>query len=206
MESFNFEKVPEGESKHASRIEDALNDLDRYIRNFKHALALFDESEAELQTLDRTGSKGRKLWGWQFMAARDAALTVYHFRTTLHSAIAYVSKAPKLAKLIDTAGLTAAKNLFEERFPTIKGLRHAIAHEADNVFSEEALKSNAIGGNLMLGGNFHGDVFKYSNKGVEVSIAFNDPTLRELIYIKREVSKAFVAIAVPLPFWETGPR
>lgn len=68
---------------------------------------------------------------WRFMAARDSALTVYHFGKTFEAIVDALACCPHLLAQVGDLPL----NVLADRFPDYASVRHAVAHEAENLKS-----------------------------------------------------------------------
>jgi hypothetical protein len=191
-------RLPQAERPAAIHVQNTLYSLDSYLNNFDHALTLFQESKAQTAALaDKISERHQLLQGWMLMAARHASLSVYHFRSALHSIIKNVNEADTLRTAVDMKALEQAKDEFEKKFPRIIALRHAIAHEADNAFTADHVAKHSVkigGTNFMLGGTLSSDIFKFTNGGVEVSLPVNGRSLIELRDTQLRFYGAFAAI------------
>ncbi|HEV7880979.1 hypothetical protein [Bradyrhizobium sp.] len=114
-------ELPESEFELAGHIQAKLRDLSCCIVSFEHALALFEESQTKAREKikaagdiqffpfdmtvrtrmvdkDTLFNRASRLQAWAFIAARDAAFQVYHFRATLCSIISNVQSPKKLRR------------------------------------------------------------------------------------------------------------
>jgi len=65
------------------------------------------------------------------MAARDGALTIYHFGSTIDGIRKSLRSCPALSGPIDRQKLTNAGKLFEAKFPGYIAIRHVVSHYGD---------------------------------------------------------------------------
>ena len=110
--------IPPDEREAVSNIQGLLYQLEHHVENFRAALALFDFSINDEKTKMQ----------WPFLAARDGAMTIFNFKTTLDEIRASLGSAPSLKQQIDINPLRLAYKLFESLFPVSRPMRIAVAH------------------------------------------------------------------------------
>jgi hypothetical protein len=124
--------------------------------------------------MQQHSKKLQMLNGWLFIAARDAAMIVYHVRSTLHSIKSNVRNCPSVLKRTSIPILESALSTLETNFPNLVMLRHAVAHDADTSFSPESRAKHALNSesftDLLLGGNLEGRKFIYGREGKILSM------------------------------------
>jgi hypothetical protein len=151
--------LPVAEMKDAAHLDMLLMNLGYYGLRFYEALNLFDycqqqfndalaalvhaEGSNEIERLQR--EKGRHV-GWRGIAARDAAMTVYHFGATLTAIVQGVRKCPTILSLCDIPTLNFSQPHFRKRFSRWDGVRQAIGHSADLLITPEILAKHASHG------------------------------------------------------------
>src|SRR5829696_6885478 len=79
----NWLEPPE-EREHAQHFSTQLHMLRMYVIAFSRAVHLIDHCENLLKSLPSIPDR-QKVFDWTAIAARDAAMTIYHFRSTLYS-------------------------------------------------------------------------------------------------------------------------
>jgi len=66
---------------------------------------------------------------WRSMAARDVALTIYHFGKTFEAIRDTIACCPRLLALVGDI----SPGILSSRIPDYQAVRHAVAHEAENL-------------------------------------------------------------------------
>ena len=114
--------IPPDERKAVRAIESLLHQLESYEEDFRAALELYDLCESDPNNTP---------FRWPFIATRDAAMTIYHFKMTMQETRESFQYAPSLRDRVDHVAMRLANNLFDSYFPRAERLRHAIAHAAE---------------------------------------------------------------------------
>ena len=138
--------ISPAEQKAGHHIAQAVVALNSYLEEFHYALKLFDAIDAEMAKLAPASAlrsmpqAEQTAWGdkmmtylrWKQIAARDAAMTIYHIGRAI-SAIRTknLPLCPTLGALTDHAALREADRRFERAFPHYELIRHAIGHAAE---------------------------------------------------------------------------
>ena len=138
----NLDKAPEPEREHSWILQSRLEDLDRYVRQFEAALNLFDISREQR----RSEALGVQSGHWMFIAARDGAMTIYHFANTLQYIRSLLRSCPTIKALVNAPSLRKTTELFQTQFPHVKTMRHALAHSAELSRSPKHFKKNSFKG------------------------------------------------------------
>ena len=68
---------------------------------------------------------------WELMAAREGALTIYHFGQGLAAIAPAVRKCSFIADRVDHAALRRARKSFKAAFPSHDAIRHVVGHTVD---------------------------------------------------------------------------
>lgn len=142
--SISSNNMPEEERGTAHLFSHALSDLQRYITDFAAAISLMDipVPEPKPNSDDHT-----TIIQWHFIAARDGAMSVYHFGKTLHALhSSYGSLLPTLWKAVDTNQFKIAWRLFDSQFPHIDLIRHAVAHSGELTRTPKDYEQNVVTG------------------------------------------------------------
>jgi len=105
-----------------------IDELEAYVNDFASALTLFDHCQAELKLKHSTLSPYFK---WQFIAARDGAISIYHFGKTYEKLRAIIKGNPAMFSRVDEANLKESGKLLRALFPKFEAVRHAVAHAGD---------------------------------------------------------------------------
>lgn len=148
--------LPEVERDGASAIGSALSSLEWYIKTFRSALSLFDFSQRHVTLLvekikenrdDRTARDEHEMMReWPFVAARDGAMTIYHFGRARDGIHETLGSCPVLRGRVDIKKLREASKLFSENFPDYVDIRHAVAHREETKHTPKAIKRHALRG------------------------------------------------------------
>ena len=169
---FDVGQLPQAEQDSARHLEDKIQELDSYDRQFAVALALFDHADA-LQADPECGQNRWVYSQWKLIAARDIVLTGYHFRSTLHSLRANLEKCPTLLKQISTANIEAAIAELDKAFPALVEVRHAVGHSADQTFSPADQRKHTFitpnDASVFISSSLFGKDLVYTRNGQQVS-------------------------------------
>jgi hypothetical protein len=148
--------IPANEQTGLSHVVDLLASLGRYERRFSLAVTLFDLCHDENSNMARqveTGSlsftmldsKTNTLSGWMTMAAREGAMSIYHFGQAA-TAIVNMKECPALRAKVDHESIRLARKLFDATFPDNIDMRNAIAHVAEASGTTKERLINSIKG------------------------------------------------------------
>src|SRR5882672_1740711 len=179
--------LPEAERHSAKDLLDALNTLDRYAKQFGTDLALFDFSASN----DKQG--------WDFIAARDGAITVYNFRKMLDRVTSLLHLCPTLQAKTSREKLRLLKNKFDHRIPAMS-VRSGVAHAAEFA---GALKSHALLINkafVYLSNNLQGRKYIATVNKRVVTYDISSATLDLLNAITQEL-REYITAAWPKNPW-----
>ncbi len=124
-----YGNVPESQHHAHQLVGHALDNLNHYVDCFESALELHDHGQAK--HLATKGKRWRIFRHWQFIAARDGALSIYHFHWTLQGLVSAVSDCKYLSDRLDLTAIRTARKQFESWFPNAIQLRHAVGHSAE---------------------------------------------------------------------------
>jgi hypothetical protein len=158
--------LPPDEHADAFHIRSLLTQIAMSANDFQHALALFDHASAleahyqgmASQTLEPTDNIEQfvariEAWrhlrqaeqaprAWKFIAARDAAMTVYHFSVAL-KAIRFGAKST-LSAQVDHGLIRRSRRDFRMNFPNAERMRNAVAHSAELLKSRSDVERNTF--------------------------------------------------------------
>ena len=140
--------LPKSEQRASHYVNGLLSRLYSYVGQFEAALSLFDFSNDQIEAV-RTGPKAnvprtQELHRWKLMAARDSAMTVYHFGKTTGGIRRSLSKMPTLRSKVDETKLRNADKLLRKTFPDFEKFRHAISHAGDFGHDEDSYHRHGI--------------------------------------------------------------
>jgi hypothetical protein len=121
--------LPESQDHAHQLVGHALDIMNHYVDCFESALELHDHGQWKFLT---TKKKNARIFRhWQFIAARDGALSVYHFHWALQGLVSALNDCSYLAERLDLKTFRAARRRFEGWFPNAIQLRHAVGHSAE---------------------------------------------------------------------------
>lgn len=155
--SIHFEALPDKERGHCDAAIGCTNALTSYIDSFELTLALFEHGAENLQralAMRPLEDRARKReidfsTNWQLVAAKDCAMTTYHFCYALVGLHDNLEAAPTMQSLIDEDALNRAKDFFDETFPTYKYMRHGLAHGEEKHRSVSEKKIHTFKGDFV---------------------------------------------------------
>jgi hypothetical protein len=196
--------LPDSEVKFAHDIMSMVDAIRSYCEEFFAALLLFENCK-DFKSHDVIVS--RSLKSLPFLAARDGAMTIYHFGKVLHLIRGSFHLAPTLVKLVDTKILKEITKDFERDFPLYMKMRNAIAHAGENLNPSKnhgiegpinipgVLKAN-IAGNIVISSSLSGRMFMYTFENRVVSYSISHESLIKLCDIAEKLKNAFSKIYI----------
>ncbi|MGH6854255.1 MAG: hypothetical protein ACREDN_02425 [Aestuariivirga sp.] len=153
--------LPKAERKSAAHIQMLLRQLGQYNREFAASVELFNHSIGQMAAATVSAIPRAPTWDWlddwMHIAARDGAMTIFHFGRTVELTRAYLPKCPTVLSLIDQVALRESGKLLRVHFPHFEAVRHSVGHAAELMGTEKNRDSNSVSGpydvlpNLRLG-------------------------------------------------------
>ena len=70
---------------------------------------------------------------WPMLAARDGAMSVYHFGVAMEGIKKSLPSYPTIDAGVDKKQIRIATNLFRKYFPRPEAIRHVVAHSAEEI-------------------------------------------------------------------------
>jgi hypothetical protein len=212
--------VPEDEKDAARELQRQCAMLAHYTRQFAAAVSLFENASAwanqALTTFyedasfahkpqperESMHSQGEMFAGWSQIAARDGALTIFHFGKTVDAMHGTIKRIPSL---FATTNLDAVNPLFRQHFPRFEAIRHAVGHEAEFINSprkrakhstDQPFKNAMIDApeETFISGMLEGNIFTSTFEGKPLSYEVSRKTLANLDAVKNAVYDAFEPI------------
>ena len=116
--------IPTEEHGAAFALVSSLHTVGQYVVRFHADLELFEQSRQR----SREDWRARE---WIFLAARDGAMTLFHFGEFIDEGIR-LDGCPTLAQRIDPKPMREARSKFSKTFPHTRIIRHSIAHDGEN--------------------------------------------------------------------------
>jgi hypothetical protein len=89
---------------------------------------------------------------WQMIAARDGAMTLYHFGVSVQYVGALVRKIPQIDQHVEQEKLREARKILKKHFPGFKAIRHTVSHLSDFMGSIEEFKKHSLKKSINFGG------------------------------------------------------
>lgn len=184
-----------------------------YQRNLLLAVYLYEYSDHAAREIGDFATLEFSLWttgGWQSLAARDGALTIYHFGCAIEGLKNSLSACPSLNARIDRPPLRHAAKIFETSFPGYLAIRHVVAHVADlsktidkkvshsvkGEFSKGGFRSSDPFGVTWLRGNMNGSTYAVTFEGQAFSYDLTRASVDKLRSIKELIYSAFKTVAI----------
>jgi hypothetical protein len=211
---------PEEERAKVRHIGYSLAWLSGRHNQFAAALSLFEFAEQRQEAMageeaaqrqhPRYGdwwAEALRLANWQFVAARDGAMSIYHFARTMQGIRASLNGCPTFKGKVDHEKLRSVSKSFRQTFPSFEGIRHGIAHSAELVESIDRFERNAFTGaapewmfqqayeRLMLTGALYGHNFTLTWEGRLLSYEIHVRTLENLRRLVAEFFSGFASVA-----------
>ncbi|MEA2882193.1 MAG: hypothetical protein QOH32_1449 [Bradyrhizobium sp.] len=221
--SFPRHMLPEEEHEAASHIERLLSLLATYEVRFLAALSLFDKSEEEMSKLFGLLAHRREVGDprsispefatvteWMAMAARDGAITIYHFGNTIEAIRKALPNCPTMNARVEHSILRGASRFFRTEFPRYEAIRHVISHAADFAATPASIAAHSHrggpikfnrGGSLEISGkasryysdNLMNRTYYVSYEGEAHSYEIDQKTADKLLLAKLRVYSSLVA-------------
>ena len=135
--NFKLHELPEAERDEADSIRSNIGSMHDRATSFWAGRSLF-HSCAERQLFDPIN--GRVYHKWQLCAARDCAMSIYHFGRIIEGIDESLAYCPTLRDKIDGRAKRDARKRFESQFPSYISLRNALAHSAERAKTAKDLK------------------------------------------------------------------
>lgn len=187
--------IARNEIEGARHLQRSLRCLNDYVEEFSEALALFDFCQVQADAF--TGGKLRdpefsRIRGWQRIAARDGAMTIFHFGKTLEGINSSRRYLPTVFASVDRQRQGEAIKFLREHFVHWERLRHAVAHAGEIWKDLPSFEETAGAGKRATVRNFlSGRKLTFSFQGNWVSYELSQTSLDALVLIKREQFSAF---------------
>lgn len=139
---FSRTALPPEEHDAVRVLENLLCELENYARAFQAALRLYNFSSgqgrqqlaahrAQGGSIDDSTELSNMLSEWGRIAARDGAMSIYHFYKAMEGIRDSIGSSPTLLGLVDISTLRYTVKLFKSKFPYVERMRNALAHAAE---------------------------------------------------------------------------
>ena len=200
--------IPVQEMPSFLHIQTLLAELGLYERHLLLAVYLYEYSTQAAHEITDFAKLEWALWttgGWQSMAARDGAMTIYHFGCAIDGIKNSLPTSPALNGKVDRRKLKDGSNIYRTSFPGYLALRHVVAHVADfsqtlekktshsvkGPFRKGLFRSDDPNGVTWLGGNMNGCTYAVTYEGEAFTYDLSRETVAKLRSIKNRIYSAF---------------
>ncbi|MFN0043496.1 MAG: hypothetical protein ACKVSF_09840 [Alphaproteobacteria bacterium] len=207
----NRSRIPAEQMPTFRHIVQLLANLNLYEQNLLLAVYLYEYSQSASWELrddfTRLESVTWTTGGWQLMAARDGALTIYHFGRAIEGLRDSFRGCPALRDQVDHNTIRQGYSEFKSAFPHFIEIRAAVAHVADfsqttekkarhsikGLFSAKRFSSSDPAGITWLPGNMNDHTFAVTLNGEPYTYDLIPESVDKLRKIKIQIFSAFTA-------------
>jgi hypothetical protein len=208
--SVDRSRIPADQMPAFLHVMTLLAELGLYERQLLLAVYLYEYSAQAAHEIADFATLEHSLWttgGWQMMAGRDGAMTIYHFGCAIEGIKNSLPACPALNALIDRRELKNAGNIFEAAFPGHVAIRHVVSHVADFSMTLKAQAAHAVKvpfkekrfcsedpkGITWLRGNMNDSMYAVTYEGKAFSYDLSRESVAKLRSVKVRIYSAFVA-------------
>jgi hypothetical protein len=148
--SFSTGKLPKEERSAVFVLESALGSMHHFCSAFSDALNLFRFCKKNFVRQEASGNllTAEALGKWQFVAARDGAMSIFHFGEALAGARTTLQQCPSIEREVDKTRTRNAGRYLEKYFPTRLAMRNSVGHAAQISHTQEAWAKHSFSGSL----------------------------------------------------------
>ena len=208
-------RIPADQTEAFLHIVTLLAELGLYERHFLLAVYLYEYSRDAAAEITDFVKLEWSLWttgGWQMIAGRDGAMTIYHFASAIEGLQASLKDCPALTAQVEHREIRNARGIFDGAFPGYARMRHTIAHVADFSQTLTKKKSHSVKGQFKkswfssedekgltwLRGNMNDDTYAVTYNGEVFTYDLNRQSAAKSRSIKQRVYSAFdAALEIP---------
>jgi|ERR1700730_3321273 len=175
--------------------------LSIFLEQFKKAVALFELLE---RSDPPVGVLENELFTYRMIAARDGALSIFHFKCSLEAIKKQLPRCRSIAAKVDAVKIRDSVKQFSAFFPHTDNVRHAIAHAGERFSSPERMKEHSMkvarygpgfaideGGYLLSA--LHERTYSVGNLGEIFSVRLDQTAISNLQAVISSVQQAFQA-------------
>jgi len=211
-------RIPADQMAAFLHVSQLLAELSLYERRFLLAVYLYEYCQTAGWELGENDWQKLEwsLWttgGWQQIAARDGALTIYHFGRAIEGLRESFRPCPALSDQVDYDKIRQAYKDFKSAFPHFIEIRAAVAHVADfSGTAREKLKHSVKGifktkwfsspdpeAVTWLPGNMNGHTYAVTFKGNVYTYDLSLENAEKLRGIKLQIFSALEAATISKP-------
>jgi hypothetical protein len=145
---------------------------------------------------------------YRMIAARDGALSVFHFKCCLDAIKKQLPRGKSLSALVDSIEIREIVRRFSSLFPHADNVRHGVAHAGEIFKSPERMKDNGMkvsrygpgfavneGGYLLAA--LHGRTYSVGNLGEVFSVTLDHVALSNLSTVRSSMQEALLPLTMP---------
>ena len=122
--------------------------IDSYCTALCRAVELFNFADTHANMWSKSPYNGdgqlRMFLSWKLIAARDGAMSIYHFTKAMEGANYWANKSKSIGPFVQREVTKAAGKNLREAFPRIEAIRHAVAHAGEINKSRDHVKEHSI--------------------------------------------------------------
>lgn len=156
------------------------------VEQFQYAVDLLEHSTRQR----RHGLPDAPPTHWGVMAGAHAALTIYHFRSSLEAIVSRVGACRSIVAKVDTKALEDIRQDFRKQFPHAKNMRDAVGHSADRIFRPELIDEHSFASGGIIPGQIFRGAFIISHKKDVLELPMDGRTTEQLRELKLRVYEA----------------
>jgi hypothetical protein len=160
--------LPEAERSKADELNLVIWELGANVAHFRHAVELLRFCSEEIATLPANEDKRermRNFLAWRLVAARDGAMTLFHFSKLLSRILPLARACPTIWPHVEIDTVRSARRQFRKQFAKAEDHRHVIGHAGEQSLPDFAY---ARSGRAHLRAAMVGDVLISTWKDGEV--------------------------------------
>lgn len=206
LQPFQYiQELPEDQRGGALHISSLLREAAYLVSSFREALDLFDHALKRRNAIsgvsvalgdqrrtDLRMSRIVRMQRWQTIAARDGAMTIWHFFMNLKAIDKILHlQCPDLLAALPQVRLKLIANLRKTHFKDYADVRHAVGHKAELRGTREIQRKNALDGWIMFSDQILDRTFYTCIGGRVVHYDVSEGTLCLLRQILNELYAAF---------------
>jgi hypothetical protein len=170
----------------------------------KLQLAVLDSGRSR-EEIEALAAPVRIYGGWMSIAAKEAAMAVYHFHMKQQAVMQGAAQVSSISALVNMERLHEARVHFSKHFPHAKEMRNAIGHDAERTASAAARKDHGFTGTVRIDHSIYegtglfwsgmdGRTLRMARYKKLVSVTVDEATLDRLIEVQSKVLSAFDAV------------
>jgi hypothetical protein len=139
---FHMQALTTEEQHAAWLVQSNLSAFESHVRAFGAALSLFDFCLSSFR------SGPADAGDWSFVAARDAAMSIYHAYTVLDGVRQTLAGCPRLNDMTDKRALRSAGQIFHTYFRSFEDMRDAVSHIGEKMKTPKKFAEHAFSGSI----------------------------------------------------------